>query len=266
MRTFTLHSWLLSLLLGAIALSTPALAQDEDEDAPLAYPDEEDEEDTPRKLPRRSSDPTADYDRMADEAEAEGEFESMYGSDDPNKGLAGELILGAMLLDSSRGRSADPAFGLGLRFTWEFGRILDSERLRESLWADVRWTKAGRSEGTRGVTGPGGTEGLGSIVGSTNIHYFTVAPAYEFTFGSRQMFGLFLQAGAGMAFQSSTISISGNETGIKGLKSLLQYGVGFRGRPRLTERMSLTFRLELMRFRRGYMNDCFLGTSFGTAF
>jgi hypothetical protein len=254
MRNFTLHSWLLSLLLGALALSTPALAQDEDEDAPLAYPDDEEEEDTPRKLPRRSSDPTADYDRMADEAEAEGEFESMYGSDDPNKGLAGELILGAMLLDSSRGRFADPAFGLGLRFTWEFGRILDSERLRESVWADVRWTMAGRSEGTE------------LIIGRNRIHYFSVAPAYEFTFGANKTSGLFFQGGFGMALQSTAIVIGENETGIKGLKPLLQYGVGFRSRPRLNERMSLSFRVELMRFRRGYLNDCFLGGSIGTAF
>jgi hypothetical protein len=69
-----------------------------------------------------------------------------------------------------------------------------------------------------------------------------------------------------MAFQSTSIVIGEEETGVKGLKPLLQYGVGFRGRPRLNERMSLTFRVELMRFRRGYMDDTFLGGSIGTAF
>ncbi|MDY7229387.1 hypothetical protein [Hyalangium rubrum] len=249
-----MHARLLPFLLGALALSTPALAQDEDEDAPLAYPDEEEEEDAPRKLPRRSSDPTADFDRMADEEEAEGDFERMYGSDDPNKGLAGELILGTMLLDSSRGRFADPAFGLGLRFTWEFGRILDAEPLREALWLDVRWTMAGRSEGTE------------LVVGSTRIHYFAVAPAYEFTFGPEKTYGIFGQLGAGMAYQSTSITVNEEATPIKGTKPLIQYGVGFRGRPRLSERMALTFRVELMRFRRGYMDDTFVGASAGTAF
>jgi hypothetical protein len=253
MRTTTLHVWLLSLLLGALALSTPAFAQ-EDDDAPLAYPDDEEEEDAPRQLPRRSSDPTADFDRMAEEEEIEGEFERMYGSDDPNMGLAGELIVGAMLMDSSRGRFADPAFGLGVRFTWEFGRVLDSEPLKEALWADVRWTMAGRTEGTK------------LIVGSTRVHYFSVAPAYEFTFGADKAYGIFGQLGGGMAFQSTAIAIGAEETGVKGLKPLIQYGVGFRGRPRLSERMSLTFRAELMRFRRGYMDDTFLGASIGTAF
>jgi hypothetical protein len=203
---------------------------------------------------------------MADEEEVEGEFESMYGSDDPNKGLAGELIFGAMLLDSSRGRFADPAVGLGLRFTWEFGRILDSEPLKEALWADVRWTMAGRTEGTTGVKAADGTDGLGSIIGRTRIHYFTVAPAYEFTFGPTKSYGLFGQVGAGMAFQSSAIVVNNAETGVKGLKPLFQYGVGFRGRPRLSDRMALTFRAELMRFRRGYMNDTFIGVGAGTAF
>src|SRR4051812_48436758 len=148
MRTSTLHPRLLPLLLGALAFSTPALAQDQD-DAPIAYPDDDAQEDAPRKLPHRSSDPTADYDRMKDQSEAEGEFEHLAGTDDPNKGFAGELVLGTMLLDSSRGRIADPAVGVGVRFTWEYGRILDKEPLRETLWADVRWMTAGASDGTQ---------------------------------------------------------------------------------------------------------------------
>jgi hypothetical protein len=254
MRALTLHAWLLSLTLGALALSTPALAQ-EDEDAPLAYPDDEEEEDAPRKLPRRSSDPTADYDRMAEEEEIEGEFEAMYGSDDPNKGFAGEVVFGAMLLDSSRGRFADPTAGFGLRFTWEAGRFLDSERLQERLWADLRWTMAGRSEGTE------------LVIGSTSIHYFTVAPAFSLVnFGAAKEYGIFVQAGAGMAFQSSAITVGEDETGVKGVKPLLTGGVGFRGRPRLSDRVALTFRVEAIGFRRGYMNDLFLGVSAGTAF
>ena len=254
MRTSTLHARLLPLLLGALVLAPPALAQ-EDDDAPLEYPDDEDEtEDAPRKLPRRSSDPTADYDRMAEEREAEEDFERMAGDDDPNKGFAGEVILGAMLLDSSRGRFADPTFGLGLRFTWEFGRILNNEPLRETLWADVRWMMAGSSAGTT------------LISGSSRNHYFSVAPAYEFVFGAEKYFGVFGQLGGGFAFQTTSLTIGQEQTAVKGLKPLVQYGLGFRGRPRLSEKVSLAFRLELMRFRRGYMDDTFVGGSIGTAF
>ncbi|ADO73259.1 hypothetical protein [Stigmatella aurantiaca] len=249
MRTPTVHSRLLLAFLGALALSTPALAQDEDEDAPYAYPDDS-EEDAPRKLPRRS-DPTADFERMSEEGE---DFEKMYRLDDPNTGLAGEVILGAMLLSSSKGAFAETGLGLGLRFTWEYGRILDSEPLREALWADVRWMMAGLSDGTD------------LISSSSRIHYFTIAPAYEFTFGAAQAFGVFGQVGGGMALQSSQVSIGQDETSVKGIKPLLQYGVGFRGRPRLSDRLALSFRVELTRFRRGYMNDTFIGGSLGTAF
>jgi hypothetical protein len=252
MRTSTLHARLLPLLLGALVLSSPALAQDED-DAPLEYPDDDDTRDTPRKLPRRSSDPTADYDRMAEEREAE-DFERLAGTDDPNKGFAGELILGSMLLESSRGRFADPTFSLGLRFTWEFGRILNNEPLRETLWADVRWMMAGSSAGTT------------LINGSSRNHYFSVAPAYEFVFGAEKLYGVFGQLGGGFAFQTTSLTIGEEKTAVKGMKPLLQYGVGFRGRPRLSEKVSLAFRVELMRFRRGYMDDTFVGGSVGTAF
>nr|QKW94326.1 hypothetical protein [Stigmatella aurantiaca] len=250
MRTLTVHSRLLLAFLGALALSTPALAQDEDEDAPYAYPDDSDE-DAPRKVPRRSNDPTADFQRMSEEGE---DFEKMYRLDDPNTGLAGEVILGAMMLSSSKGAFAETGLGLGLRFTWEYGRILDSEPLREALWADVRWMMAGLSDGTDLVSS------------SSRIHYFTIAPAYEFTFGAAQAFGVFGQVGGGMALQSSSLTIGESETSVKGLKPLFQYGVGFRGRPRLSDRLALAFRVELTRFRRGYMNDTFIGGSLGTAF
>ncbi|WP_224360332.1 hypothetical protein [Hyalangium versicolor] len=250
-----MHSRRLSLLLGALALSTPALAlaQDED-DAPIAYPEDDPSEDAPRKLPRRSEDPTADFDRMRDDDEAEGDFERLAGDDDPNKGLAGELILGAMLLDSSQGKFADATVGVGLRFTWEFGRLLNNEPLRETVWADVRWMTAGLSNGTE------------LIHGSSRSHYFSVAPAYEYVFGEAKKFGIFGQLGGGFAFQTTSLTIGEEITPIKGMKPLLQYGIGFRGRPRLNEKVSLSFRFELMRFRRGYLDDTFLGGSVGTAF
>lgn len=252
MRTSTLHARLLLLSLGALALSTPALAQDDD-DAPLAYPDDDEaEEDTPRELPRRSNDPTADYDRMQDESEEE--FEQMGGSDDPNRGFAGEAIIGAMLLESSRGRFAEPTPSFGLRFTWEYGRILNNEPLRETLWADIRWMMAGESSGTE------------LINGSSRNHYFSVAPAYEFVFGEEKAFGVFGQLGGGFTYQSTSLTIGTEVTAVKGLKPLLQYGMGFRGRPRLSDTVCLSFRVELMRFRRGYLDDTFLGGSIGTAF
>jgi hypothetical protein len=232
--------------LGGLLLNTSALAQDEDDD-PYAYPDEEPSRSEPTGRPSRGPTPEG-------EEEDDGDFERLSGLDDPNIGLAFELISGALLLDSSRGALTDPRLGLGARATWEFGRLFDDERLRESLWADVRWTYTSLSAGTEFIST------------STKLHYFTLAPAYELKLG-QSSFGFYAQAGGGVAYQLSSLTVDNEETPVNGIKPLIQYGVGFRGRPQLgSSRMHLSFRLEAVGFRRGYMNDFFLGGSLGTAF
>ena len=49
---------------------------------------------------------------------------------------------------------------------------------------------------------------------------------------------------------------------------VIQYGIGLRGRPLLSEdgRLRLTVRLEATRFRRAYLNDTLLLASAGLAF
>jgi hypothetical protein len=222
------HTWLSRCLLGGLLLAPPALAQDEDE---------QEEEEAPRRRRDPGDEPT---------------FQKLYRSDDPNTGVAGELLLGALLLDSSRGAFADASLGVGLRFTWEFGRLIDNERLHEALWGDVRWTYGRLQEGTSFVSG------------RTNIHFFTVAPAYELKLA--RALGVYAQVGAGAALQLTSLTLGEQVTEVNGLKPVLQYGVGLRARPRLSDAVSLALRLELVRFRRGYMDDTFLGGSIGTAF
>ncbi len=278
-----MRHWLLTCLLGGLTLSAPALAQEE-EDAPYAYPDEEEEREqkprsssrtrysapaedeapaaprrpaTQKAAPARQKAAPAQAVREADaqEEEEEGEFERLYRSDDPNTGIAGEVIAGALLLDSSRGQFAEAGLGLGLRFTWEFGRLFDSETLRDALWSDVRWTFGGMQDGTT------------LISAKTSLHYFTVAPAYELTFG-KSGFGAYAQVGGGVAYQTSSLLVGANTTEVSGMRPVFQYGVGLRGRPLVAAgpNLHLAFRLELTRFRRGYMDDTFIGGSFGAAF
>jgi hypothetical protein len=259
MRTHPVKTWLVRCLLGGLVLSPPAFAQDDDD--PYAYPDEEpsreekQEEEDDSYDRRRKVDETDDFRRVAEQEGEDGDFESLSGLDDPNLGVAVEFISGALLLDSSRGQSVDTRLGLGVRATWEYGRILDSEPLREALWADLRWTYGSLSDGTAFITG------------DTRLHYFTIAPAYELKLGKSD-FGFFAQAGGGVAYQATSINVDSDVTKVNGLKPVLQYGVGFRGRPRLTSsgNLRLAFRLEALAFRRGYMNDFFLGGSLGTAF
>lgn len=257
MKTAAANSWLLPCLLGGLALTTPALAQEDD--APYAYPDDEksEEVESPRRRRAQPEDTTDDFRRTSEEEDEEDEdYDRMAGLDDPNTGIAFEALGGAMLLSSARGQFADVLPAVGGRFTWEYGRLLNVEALREALWFDVRYTYAGMREGTE------------LIIGDTRLHYATIAPAYELTFGESKDYGAYVQVGGGVAFAHTSLTVGDKLTAVDGLKSLIQYGVGLRGRTKVSSESNvrLAWRIELMRFRRGYLDDTFVGASLGTAF
>lgn len=177
-------------------------------------------------------------------------------TDDPYAGLAFELLGGAMLLESAHGAGVDPRPAAGLRATWEFGRVTGDEAWAERLFADLRWS----------VTGSGG--GTVRVSGESQYHHFGLAPAIAWLLGGGRDYSVYVQAGGGLAYQFASIRDGESETQLAGVKPLLQYGVGFRGSPRLGPEQSLrlSLRIELTRFRRGYMDDTFLGGSAGLAF
>jgi hypothetical protein len=281
MKTSNLHSWILPCLLGGLTLTTPTFAQDEDtpyaypdeeesekkssssrrrtqdEDSPYAYPEEDKPERAQQRRRRQEEDMAADFRRAAEGDEEEKGYEGMSRLDDPNTGIAFEVLGGAMFLSSPRGQLVgDLLPAVGGRFTWEYGRLLGSEALREALWFDVRYTYAGVREGTK------------LIVGDTQLHYATIAPAYELTFGESSDYGAYAQLGGGFVYEHTTLEVGGKLTPMDGTKLLIQYGVGLRGRTKLSleSNVRLAWRVELMRFRRGYQDDTFVGASLGTAF
>ncbi|MET0402377.1 MAG: hypothetical protein ABW123_08230 [Cystobacter sp.] len=276
-----LPSWPTLSLLGVLALAPTSFAQQDDEpyrypgdddeetsrrrgtdeDAPYTYPGDEDPE-TTRPARRRLPAPE-DLDREfrqaanGEEDEAAKEFKQLAGEDDPNTGIAFEALGGVMLLSSARGQLlGDPAAAVGGRFTWEYGRLLNIEPLREALWFDVRYTYVGLREGTT------------LVVGDVYRHYMSIAPAYELTFGEGSDYGVYGQLGGGVVYELSRLEVGGKLSPVEGVKPLIQYGVGLRGRTKLTEasNLRLAWRLELMRFRRGYQNDTYAGLSAGVAF
>ncbi|MBX5482870.1 MAG: hypothetical protein IRZ16_13670 [Myxococcaceae bacterium] len=250
-----------SLLFGALAcalVSAPVFAQEED-DAPIPYIDEEvDSRPTDdrglRELPR-SSEGTPDLRDETWVGEEDGDV-SLARLDDPNKGVGGSVVAGLMLLDSSQGRFAEPRFAWGLRFTWEYGRLIPADPWHDALFADVGWTWGTLHDGTA------------RIFADSHYHYFTLAPAYELHVDAVKSFGFFAQLGAGLAYQSEAIQSDGQITTIAGVKPLFQYGIGVRGRPVLREdpMLRLVWRLELTRFRRGYMDDTLIAASVGADF
>lgn len=257
--------WQCAALIALIAL--PAFAQKE-EDAPIPYDDSSDEEDAPRpvkkkkkKKTRTEEDVTSEDERLREEDQREKtvEEEELGRSDDPNLGLGFEAAAAAMLLEASRG-GVDPRFLTGARVVWEFGRLINDPVLREMFFVDFGWLWSASRDGTNAIS-----------VDSSH-HYFTVAPAVGYAF-ERLPILAYAQVGAGLNFMQETILIAQGEgmvarTPLSSLKPLIQYGIGLRFRPAITEdeKVRLCFRFELTRFVRGYMHDMLLGGSVGLTF
>jgi hypothetical protein len=235
-----------SFALVCLLLSPAALAKGEDD--PIPYSDDPQDRASKGK-PRRAPQKDPDYD-------VEDRSRELYRDDDPHLGLGAELLGGLMLIDSSRGQLVESRFGWGLRGVWEIGRLFNSETLRDALFTDITWSYSALKEGT-------------TLINATaHLHYFSVAPAWLFTFGEVKNLGLYLQLGGGASLMSSSLNANGSNLSVVGFKPLLQYGAGFRAATVLSDdgTARLTFRVEFTRFRRGYMDDTFIGASTGAAF
>lgn len=223
-------------------------------DEPIPYPDEESPTTRPQQEPSPAR-PRAKTPRRRS-PEPEDTRESYARLDDPYFGIAAEARGGLLLLESSRGAGAEPRFGLGVRATWEAGRAFENEAIRDILFLDLAWAYTSSGEGTTQVR-------------TTNdYHYLTLAPAVGLLLSEALPLCAYLQAGAGLAVQATTLRSSGIATPISGTRPLFQYGAGLRLTPALGNPGSvrLSTRLELTRFRRGYMDDTLLALGVGVAF
>ncbi len=233
-----------------LALAMPSFAQSDDDDAPIPYGEETtaDEEIPVKKRKKRQTEI-----REEDEEEKAGE-ESLASLDDPNIGVGFDVFMGAMLIDSARA-GVDPRYFFGLRFTWEFGRLIPDEYLREMFFADLMYFFTATKDGTNLVNV------------DTVLHNFTVAPAFAIPFGKSFM-SFYLQVGAGFDYSQSTTRVDQTAVSLGGTKFLFQYGAGLRGRPAIVGdgTVRLQFRIEVMRFVRGYMHDMYFGGALGLIF
>lgn len=233
------------------ATSATAFAQTDD-DAPIPYDDgpSDREQVRPKKAKKKRR---AEDLREEDESEKAGE-ESMASLDDPNVGFGFDFLSGVALIDAPQG-GVNPRYYLGARVTWEFGRLVPDEYLREMFFADLTWWYTWTKDGTNQVNV------------DTHLHDFTIAPAFAIPFGKSFM-SAYAQVGAGFDYSYSITKIDMNSVTLGGTKFLFQYGLGLRGRPAVTEdgKVRLQFRVEVTRFIRGYMHDMYIGGALGMVF
>lgn len=242
------------LLLAVTLLATTAAYAQSDDDAPIPYGDGEDstvDKVTPKKAKKKRR---AEEIREEDEEEKEGE-ESMASVDDPNIGIGGDFMSGVGLLDSPKA-GVNARYYFGMRFTWEFGRLIPDEYLREMFFTDVTWTYAASKDGTNQVNV------------DTHLHNFTLAPAFALPFGNKSPVAAYAQLGIGFDYSYSVTKIDQQTVTLGGTKFLFQYGLGIRGRPAVVGdgTVRIQFRVELTRFIRGYMHDMYIGGGFGMIF
>ncbi len=256
-------------LLALLVLLGPAAALAQADEA-IPYSDDENEDERNRRELPGKSDATPNL-REETEVEATERSESLAAIDDPSIGLSAELLFGVLLMDSSKGAGFEPKPMAGLRFTWEWSRTVFSDELwRELFFADVSWSHAATSDGTVLVNA------------TSNLHYFSIAPAFSFPFGSNSPVSVYAQVGLGVLVNPSVVVINSTSTTLSGVKFLFQYGGGLRFRPLVltwgrksklnanfegaADGMRLSFRIEVTRFRRGYIDDTFIGGSAGLTF
>lgn len=238
----------------ALLLVGPASALAQNDEA-IPYPDD-DATDAPKakKLPRRSEETHTRREETEDE---EKEREAPLSNlDDPNLGLGGEFLAGLLFPDSAKGGFPEAKPAWGFRFTWEVGRITGNEALREALFGDVTWAYGSMRSGTN------------AVYGDTHLHYFTVAPAWTLLVNQARTLGFYGQVGFGIAYQATQITVNDVHTDVNGVKPLFQYGLGFRGTPTIADSipLRLSFRVEVTRFRRGYLDDTYAGGGVGLDF
>ena len=243
----------LVVLAPALCVAQKKRKSTEDEVIPYSEQAEQEERDR-RDLPDKSE-PAREV-REESSYESEERELSLADQDDPNVGLAIEALLGSMFLESSRGQGVEPRFMAGVRVTWEWSRtFLTDEYWREIFFLDATYQATNWGDGTK------------DVYANSAYHYLALAPAWSFPFG-RSPASFYLQGGVGVNISTESLVVQGTETRLQGTKLLFQYGLGLRFRPALlaNEKLRLSFRVELTRFRRGYMDDTFFGGSIGLSF
>ena len=236
----------LAIFLGVV---WPAMAQGRDEALPYTDDEEEVVAPAPKKKVRQVLEETED--------EAKRRQRSLASVDDPNVGLSAEFVSGVALVEASRG-GVDARYQLGVRATWEWGRLLSHEVAREVLFFDVNWLYFSVKEGTA------------SVSTATVFHHLTGTPGFALpVFGLTVPVAFFVALGPGFHSQTSTLqALTAAPTTVSASRFVFQYGGGLRFRLPLTEskRVRLSFRLEFTRFHRSYMSDSFIGGSLGLTF
>lgn len=262
----------LLLLAAALVVLAPRLARAADDD------DESDQRlDDDQAQPRHSSDDDSSSSSDDDEAprrpkhhrhrdgdttaeeelsdEPDPSMQKMAREDDPRIGLGVEAALSLDLIDKSYGPGTQNTGAFGLRVNWAPGVLWtdpEDEFWRYALLVEASWDHASYSDGTKMVNT------------STALNYFNVRGLFGYPVQKLLLF--YGALGPGFTLENVSYNVQGASTPLSGAKFNIAYGLGARLNFQANDRFALVSRLELLRYRRGYMNDTFMTFTVGGAF
>ena len=201
-------------------------------------------DDDERRVPRTAEEELANSDQ---------EDEVLAGVDEPGNGLAVELAGGPIFLSGATGSSTTHFFA-GFIASYQLGRALFTpkwELLRQSFFLELSYLGANAAWGTEEVR-----------VNAWN-HFLTL----DILFGwPLEPVLFYAKVGPALMVMPVSYDVQGSATSFTGVKGGLVYGAGIRTNLYLGEAAGFAARLELTRFRRGYLDDTLLTVGLGACF
>ncbi|HEY3445930.1 MAG TPA: hypothetical protein VGK67_06165 [Myxococcales bacterium] len=184
-----------------------------------------------------------------------GEEERLAADDEPGNGIAAEFAFGGLWMSGSTG-SATSHFMSGLIISYQIGRAAfapESEFLHENLILELGYqaSATGTSVGTEQVR-----------VNSAS-HYLTLDILFGYPLPPVLIYA---KIGPALMIMPVTYDVQGAATSFTGVKAGLVYGVGIRSNWYFHRFAGFAWRVELVGYRRGYLDDLMLTVGAGVCF
>ncbi|MBI5543143.1 MAG: hypothetical protein HY901_04600 [Deltaproteobacteria bacterium] len=197
--------------------------------------------------------------RTAEEELAGDEVEEKSLSREDERGTGGmvELVTGPIFLSSPTGGVTTRGF-FGFDVGVNLGRYLFASEwqiFHDGLYLEATYLGSKASLGTE------------EVLVESQYHYLSLEVLAGFPITTEIFRSLaYLKIGPAMMIMPVTYDVQGNLTDFTGVKGGIVYGIGFRSSMYFAKAVGFSCRLELARYRRGYLDDTLLTVGAGVAF
>lgn len=205
---------------------------------------------------RRSRRPSRTAEEEIGEYE-EWEDESLYSLDEPGIGMTAGIILGPAFLHSPL-PGVSTKFGFGLDLSLQLGRYLfapEWDFLHRNFILELAWLMAGANSDS-------GTDEI-RVGAGRGVHVLSLALLFGYPLSD---FLIYAKIGPLLGIMNVKYDVQGEVNNFTGVKGGVVYGGGVRASIYTTDAVGIAARIEVLGYRRGYLNDVMLAFGAGVAF